>query len=519
MKSIRNAPNLRAFIAKNVLKMGTQKKSRPEADQLDALREEVWKRVIGNKQITKGNHYYEQIRVTILRETAFSLSKDTIRNFCEKKHIPSPKTLDIYSTFVLNGSEQSQKTFTDFQTWYSSKETLPGSKIYLNSNRYKYFVLVGGLGLIILLVSTVLTIQSPSSEQDYIYSHPDAVSSPQIQLSTEKIPDKDLILTLLSDFPYDKSKNADKKEAQRILEWIGVRKMTYDKRQIEPTLSGFMENDCKLSILINPKELKNTYGIYCDCSSVVESSKLSYVEITKPRKTHSFYKRFFTANLVELKADGWNLFPDSINPKVWDNTKYSSNGYLTLETFPGDSYLENRSYQPTVINILAKEITCGSCCEILVKIVDFNPNQLYQQAGFFIFYENIPYPSMRMTLAYTGGITVTRRNAKYSNSHLITIKKHKTRAQVYKMANGKILNPNDSIVLKMRIENNQYFFSFKKDNNDFIDITSQSFDFPSPKHIGLAAFQGRPDIPYPVQPLADTIPANFEYVRLISCDN
>jgi beta-xylosidase-like protein len=235
-------------------------------------------------------------------------------------------------------------------------------------------------------------------------------------------------------------------------------------------------------------------------------------------KVEPFNCTFLSSNLNVLKNSGWFLFKDSINLDLWNNQKYESNGYLTLETFLGDSFLENRMYDPKVINVLAKEISCGSCCELYVKIVDFNPSQRYQQAGFFVFYDDKTYPSIRMTLHNRGVVSMIKRNGKYSNESLIISKEYTERARAYSVKNNNVINPIDSIVLKMRIENNQYFFSHKVDTSaNFIDIRSTVIDFPTPKYIGLTAFQGRPEIPYPVYPIADVIPAKFEYVKVLSC--
>ena len=123
---------------------------------LNALRLEVWKNAIGNDKIARGNHYYEQIRTAILQETGFSLNKDTIRNFCEKKHTPSPQTLDIYCTYVLNGNEEYPRTFSDFQTWHSAKKTHLDFISFLRKDNYRFIVLLVGILIIIFSVFILL---------------------------------------------------------------------------------------------------------------------------------------------------------------------------------------------------------------------------------------------------------------------------------------------------------------------------------------------------------------------------
>lgn len=236
----------------------------------------------------------------------------------------------------------------------------------------------------------------------------------------------------------------------------------------------------------------------------------------RPKPTDLFY-RFTHSNLQQLKADGWFLFPDSIDYKLWN--RYPNSGYLTLEAFPGDSFLENRDYKPFVINILAHAFDCGDCCEAEVKIVGFSPFQRYQQAGFYLFYEDEAIPSFRMCYGFGGSSVTTSafiRDDTYSNRSFFPA--HYIRRT--KILSGQDIDakvPLDSVVLKIRIQNSQYFMLHKVNDGGFIPLRSQSLDLPPPRYIGLAAFQGRPEIPYPVYPQADTIPAHFEYVRIKPC--
>lgn len=234
-------------------------------------------------------------------------------------------------------------------------------------------------------------------------------------------------------------------------------------------------------------------------------------------KPSSISYRFTHSNLEQLEADGWFLFPDSIDYDLWG--RYPNSGYLTMETFPGDSYLDNREYKPWVINILARAFECGDCCEIEVKVTGFTPWQRYQQADFFLFYEDEAVPSFRMGYGFAGSVVATDafiRDDIYSNRsffppHYIG----RTRILSGRDIDAKVSL--DSVVLKIRIQDGQYFLLHKVNDGGFIPLRSQSLDFPPPRYIGLAAFQGRPEIPYPVYPQADTIPAHFEYVRIRPC--
>lgn len=232
---------------------------------------------------------------------------------------------------------------------------------------------------------------------------------------------------------------------------------------------------------------------------------------SRKNSTKSFFYAFTNSDLSLLREDGWFLFPDSIDLEIWGNPKYRNKKLLTLETYPGDSFLDNRNYKTFVRNILAHKIDCGDCCRIQVKIVDFQPYQRYQQAGFFLFYKFDPVPSIRFTVA-DGETVAVKRDGEYSSSHIFFSENHKERAQIDGSAQL------DSITLDLLIEKSHYFFSQKIDNRKFISIRSEKLPFDRPVYIGLAAFQGRPEIPDPVFPQADTIPAHFTSIRVMPCE-
>ncbi len=81
---------------------------------IDQLRQEVWRIAVGTQEIEHALHYYDQIRHRIGEATGNHFHRDTIRNFFEGHHSPRPRTLDIYSTFVLGGDEDHPCTFQEF---------------------------------------------------------------------------------------------------------------------------------------------------------------------------------------------------------------------------------------------------------------------------------------------------------------------------------------------------------------------------------------------------------------------
>ncbi len=81
---------------------------------IDRLRCEVWKKAVGTSEIEYAPHYYDLVRKSIGKATGNHFHRDTIRNFFEGHHSPRPRTLDIYSTFVLGGDEDHPRTFQEF---------------------------------------------------------------------------------------------------------------------------------------------------------------------------------------------------------------------------------------------------------------------------------------------------------------------------------------------------------------------------------------------------------------------
>ena len=364
---------------------------------IDALKTELWRKVIGNTTIAKHNHYYEEIQGAILKETGYTLSRDTIRNFIEGRNNPSPRTLDIYATFILGGTQEEPKTLQDFQVWWE--------KTYEeNKHPLSFYLSPKNRGLIIAIISL-------------------------------------FIIVFVTSFG-----------------------------------GGIFEGD-----------------------------------------NSDFYYEFRNSDLSILERDGWFLFGDVIDRSEFDNVKDLPG--LRLRTFLGGGHLENDDYEPYQKNFLAYPIECHNC-EIEVSITDFNPTERYQQAGLFLFYNESAVPSLRCTYVSAGDnmhnlYQVILRTGKYDNTYLCPGTRYRDRISVTKVQNGVPDIIIDSLVLQLRIkEGDTYFFRYKIDKGDYVPVRSMSLDLPTPKYIAMAAFQGRPDVPYPVYPVADSIYARFNYVRV-----
>jgi hypothetical protein len=83
---------------------------------IDALRQAVWQKAIGDTEITPGSYYWKKISQAIedTLGNPHSLHQDTIRNFFKGRHQPRPDTLDILSGYVI-GDKDGPATFADFE--------------------------------------------------------------------------------------------------------------------------------------------------------------------------------------------------------------------------------------------------------------------------------------------------------------------------------------------------------------------------------------------------------------------
>ena len=240
----------------------------------------------------------------------------------------------------------------------------------------------------------------------------------------------------------------------------------------------------------------------------------------EPSQTTAYAQRFRHSDLDSLTDEGWFLYdPDT---SVWD--RYPQSGYLTLETFQGDYWLDDPNYPTFVKNVLARKIACGPCCEITVKLVDFNPFQRYHQAGFVLFYDrDFPpdqVPSVRLTITQSWFDSLSHFSAVYRAREYenIVLLKDVLNERTYVTKEFKDGGwSTDTVWMRLRMEGNQHtFFRKAQDETNFLAIKTEQLPVSDPQYLGLAAFQGFPLVP-PVIPIADTIPAHFEYVEISPC--
>lgn len=497
---------------------------------LKPLQAAVWNKAIGNEVIARGNHCYRVISKDILKKTGYVVGPDTIRNFLEERNKPRKALMDVYATYVLGGDREDPKTYQDFLVSLREKPVLERLGEIWKEGKHAFWIILSFLVLIVTLIVWLMIQQSGRDQTSYreIISSPDAATSPSLDSLNQTIPTKSLVENILSDFPFDDRDVVSVEEAQRIMEWLGITQMTLFTETAEPYLSGSFPNGCLVTIWMGNYGATDAYRLHCSS----EGSKYSYYKpyyliIRKPTVTLAWNYAFVNSQLSNLQEDGWFFFGGSIDLNLWSEKNHpDSADYLTLQTFLGGPWLDNRDYEPLTINILAHTVSIGNCAEIEVKLVDFNPYSRYQQAGFFLYYNDTELPSISFKYAAAGEsnhLQASIRDGKYSNRHLLLPARTGNTKLVSKIAfpDTDHASPEkyvENLRLRLRIEDNTYFFLYSVDDQDFQALSGMALDLPAPKYIGLAAFQGRPEIPDPVFPVADVIDAKFEYVKIRLCE-
>lgn len=95
------------------------------------------------------------------------------------------------------------------------------------------------------------------------------------------------------------------------------------------------------------------------------------------RKSEKAWKETFVdTDLERLRKEGWEvLFYDSI---LWN--KQLRKGCLTTYTTPGSLWVTEPDSYASIDNLLIKKIS-SNCFSVIIKLVNFNPSEPYQQAG------------------------------------------------------------------------------------------------------------------------------------------
>ena len=220
-----------------------------------------------------------------------------------------------------------------------------------------------------------------------------------------------------------------------------------------------------------------------------------------------FEQKLDCTSLKCLEKKGWTI--ENYDSLTWNNQNHTN---LVLLTQEGDSWLDDTRYTPQIKNILKHKLPHGDF-EVEVTLVDFNPSQRYQQAGFFIFFdENQGVPSVRMTYANANEFNKVQgvyRQGLHSNKDLLEGRNERAIISFVKPEYTRYV---DSLTLRLEVNQNEFSFARKINNEEFIYIKSVNLELnKTPTYIGLAAFQGYPTLP-PSLPPADIIPAQFSKI-------
>lgn len=229
-------------------------------------------------------------------------------------------------------------------------------------------------------------------------------------------------------------------------------------------------------------------------------------------RPYYFEEHFNFESISDLEARGWYILD-----KNEDLLKQQDMpGFLKLYTLNGD-YWYTPPDSPVIENLLIRKINCNEC-DIIVKIVDFNPTENYQQAGFFLLDSKLTRNNnLRMTYAYnfrSFDDPVGTDEQKFQ----IIYREHGYPEEFsdFELSPTDEQTHRDSIYLRMKVRG--YEVSFLKhvgeEYESFREITNAkvSLNF-HPKYIGIAAFRGIRNAEGKRNESA-TIPAYFDYVKV-----
>ena len=231
--------------------------------------------------------------------------------------------------------------------------------------------------------------------------------------------------------------------------------------------------------------------------------------------TPYFSHRLNCSDIDCLGNLGWVI--TNFDSASWDKNK--SKEYLTLLTIEGDSWLDDRRHTATVHNIVKHKLPIHDLV-IELTLIDFNPYQRYQQAGFFLFFEEgTEVPSLRMTYANADTINKIQGVFRQSNHTNIDLLEDRIDRATISSSKSYQFDCIDSITLRLEVDQKEFSFARKINDQKLIYIKTVNLNVKNvPKYIGLAAFQGYPTLP-PSLPPADIIPAQFSGISVLPLEN
>ncbi|MCG8332071.1 MAG: hypothetical protein MI974_30575 [Chitinophagales bacterium] len=233
-------------------------------------------------------------------------------------------------------------------------------------------------------------------------------------------------------------------------------------------------------------------------------------------------EEFHKPSVTYLKNQGWSFI--DFDSTYWNQIREDC---LTLFTQYGE-YSSNL-IDSTVHNLVYKKLNCD-CCEIMVKIVDFNPYNRYQQAALFLLDEDLSRKNnFRFSFATMKPDTLFESRVPKYDIH------NKRGVQVFLQKNGIVEHftdqlsvqiydlgekpvPEAAIWLKVRISEKRFttYYMLNDSTEDFTKYISRDLYF-KPKYLGLACLGN--GVKAEMFPFTEEhIPAFFDYVVVKKCE-
>jgi hypothetical protein len=260
----------------------------------------------------------------------------------------------------------------------------------------------------------------------------------------------------------------------------------------------------------------------------------SYSKYNKKRggKAKYSYESLTKEYLDSVLGTTWHI--KDPNPLLLE--KYKDSIFLTIGTEQGDYFTKfnQEHWIEKINNLFYRKIDCGSCCTITLKLSNFHPYQAYQQAGFLLFYSDSITSNryVRITYSFEGN------QPSWTDTTVILPIFHDADSDYFIENGQKHLSPlilprpydpsprTDSIWLRAKIKDNYYSFAYRRNRHSPISFTSlnsgRAFKLDletQPKILAIGAWQGHSTDHDMNLPLVDVIPATFENLVIIPCDD
>jgi hypothetical protein len=225
---------------------------------------------------------------------------------------------------------------------------------------------------------------------------------------------------------------------------------------------------------------------------------------------------FDAVSPAALQRRGWTLL--DFDTSWWN--RFPVAGQLTLHTLPGDYWVKPGEPR-SIVNVPVRKIEANPF-QITISLAGFDPRQIHQQAGLFLFDDGKNRTgNLRVTYGY-GEIGAAEPGKQPPGAHIVNIIRQDRNGDVYSASPAfRLLNAAfdstalDSLFLRVIVEDRHYrvYLKYPYTWNNYVLLDEQDLSF-DPAWFGLAAFQGwtRDD---GTPKGAAVIPARFNWVEVV----